>query len=148
MTLDPNQHGYVAARPRKRLWPWVVGALTLALLCGFGSVAMLGAGTAAVVNEVEQQSISRTADITITKCETDTAGDLSSVTIRYTIVNSADVARPYIPEFDVVAADGAVIGSATDFVQELKAGGTHRGKAMGLLSEGTKGKLTCKLRGA
>lgn len=112
----------------------------LAALCGVGAVAcsaLVGGGAAAVSHEQE----SRIADVTIGSCHTELG---SVVYVDYTVVNNGTTSRTYTPSFDMVAADGSVIGQASDITSSLAPGKTYRGKAMGGLNDPL-AKFTCKL---
>lgn len=128
---------------RRKIWPWIVGAALALALCGLGSVVLLGAGTKAAVDEIEQQQTQRTADVKITECGKSVQ---RLVEVSYTVTNSGTEARQYFPSFDLVDKNDIVIGSALDMTTELKPGETFKGKALGTVS--SNGKVTCRLNDA
>lgn len=125
-------------RRKRRAWPWILA--TVLAVCGIGSVvtfAAIGGG----VKAVQQETQSRTADITISGCSKTVIG---TVEVAYTLTNSATVSRVYLPEFRLETADGTIVGQAADITPEVPAGKSYKGKAVGTIDDGA-GKFTCKL---
>lgn len=130
--------------PRKRTGRTVLITLLIisagAVLCAAGATALIGgAGTA-----VKHTSVSRFNDITVNGCEKTI---IDTVEITYTAVNSGNATAHYFPRFDIRDAAGAVIGTATDFSPAVPAGGTFKGKAIGVLNTDAAG-FSCVLTGA
>jgi hypothetical protein len=133
------------APPRKsRAWVWVLVVLACLALCGFGVLALIGAGGKAVVDEVNRQSSDRQADIEITSCSGDRFG---LVTIKYTVHNSSATAQSYFPGFNVQSKTGTVYGQTADIVNDLAPGKDYQGSAVASIGEGHKD-LVCALTGS
>lgn len=132
---------------RRKVWPWIVLALVVGGCLGGG--ALLLGGTAAVVNEgvkaVESAEATRKGDVKINGCKLDDALDL--VTVTYTIVSTSTGRETYLPQFEVVAPNGDVIGNVGDITGEVPPGGTYKGKAVGSINEDA-AKFTCRLASA
>jgi hypothetical protein len=132
------------AKRRTRWWVWALVAIASLGLCGFGALALIGAGGNAVVDEVTRISISRQADVTITACTTDQFG---FVTVKYTVHNSSTAAQSYLPGFNIESKAGTVYGQTMDVVNNLAPGKDYQGSAVGSIGTGHKD-VVCKLTGA
>lgn len=132
---------YPAPR-RNRWWIWVVAA-SCAALCGFGALALAGAGGKAVVDEVGRQSADRQADVKITGCSADQFG---LVEVKYTVHNSGTDAQSYLPAFNIESKTGVVYGQTMDVVTDLAPGKDYQGSAIS--SVNNRKDVVCKLTGA
>lgn len=142
----PDNYGMPPAPQRRKIWPWIVGALALLLICGIGSMVLLGAGVKGAADAIETAETNRTTDVKITACSVQPL--LEGVEISYTIVNSSKQAQPYAPQFEIVGPDRkTVIGTAADFTTDVQPGATLKGKTFGTLAE-RKGKISCRVTGA
>jgi hypothetical protein len=130
--------------PRKRrVWPWVLGAVVLVMLCGVGALVALGAGGKAVVDTVNEQATARAAEIKITSC---TGPDqFGMVTVKYTIHNGSDEAQSYLPQFDLGDGKGTVYGQAADIVNNLGAGKDYKGSAANVVQAPKGAKIVCSV---
>lgn len=136
----------VTPTKRRKVWPWIVGAFAALLLCGFGSLMLLGAGVKGAADAIETAEIDRVADVTITACKVEPL--LEGVEISYTVVNSSATAQAYAPQFEIVGPDKkTVVGTAADFTADVQPGATLKGKTFGTLAE-RKGKVSCRISGA
>ena len=118
----------------------IVAAIVLAV-CGGGALAAFGIVGGGVAT-VEHESADRTADVTITGCEITV---IDSIEVAYTIKNSSKSPRSYSPRFSVTTPDGTIVSDANDFTQSIAAGATYKGKAIGMLSDASNKRVTCKL---
>lgn len=126
-------------KPKRRVWPWVLLAVGAVIaVCAIGSVAVLGGG----VHEMKKVQASRTADVRIVSCAKTVIG---TVEVSYALTNSDSVSRTYLPEFQVKATDGTIVGQATDVTPEVGAGQSFKGKAVGTVDDSAGNKFTCVL---
>lgn len=130
--------GLNPAPRRKRRWPRVlVVVLVMLAACGIGASALIGGGAAAVQHSVA----SRTGDVTITSCGKSV---VDTIEIGYKIHNSSVVTQTYLPEFNVLSGS-TIVGQASDIAENIPAGGDYAGRAVGMLDDGARTGLTCKL---
>lgn len=143
------EHPATAYPRKRRVWPWILVGVLAVLGCLAGGLVLGLAGTGAAINEgvkaVEAEAVDRQADVKIGKCDRETLLDV--VEVSYTVTNSGDTPRTYVPTFDIVTADGTVVGQASDITSELAPGAVYKGKAVGAPSEAG-GKITCRLTSA
>jgi hypothetical protein len=127
------------SKPKRRVWPWILGgALVFLVLCVGGAIAALGGG----VKAVQHEQASRTADVHISSCAKTVIG---TVEVSYSLTNSDTIGRTYVPEFQVKATDGTIVGQATDVTPEVGAGQSFKGKAVGTVDDSAGSKFTCVL---
>jgi len=132
-----------APQRRRRVWPWFVGAVVLVLACAFGGVMLLGAGAESIDREIQTVEADRLADVKVTSCKVDPGGETLSA--NFTVSNSGPDARVYMIQINILGSDKTtIIGDATGITSEVPAGGTYKGKAVGVLSERTR-KISCQL---
>lgn len=142
-----EQPGYWPPQPpkKRKIWPWIVGAVVLFAACAFGGIALLGAGANKVVNDVHATEQAQLNDIKINSC---TMGAGGLATVKYTIHNDTGSKQTYTPTFDITDAKGNVYGQAADIVTDLPAGKDYHGSAMGTYGDASVGNIICKLTGA
>jgi hypothetical protein len=140
---------YPTAAPKKRrTWLWVTLAV-VALLCGGGtllSIATLATADHAIKTTqtaTAQRETDRKKDVTIKSCIRTV---IDTVEITYQLKNSSTEVQSYTPHFQFTGDDEAVVGEAYDFVNDVKAGQTVKGKAIGTVS--ASGPFKCNLIGA
>lgn len=148
MTYDPNAYyrsphqPVPQPKPKRRVWPWVLGGTFLALfLCVGGLTAALGGGAKAVQHE----QASRTADVHIVSCGKTV---IDTVEVSYTLTNSDSVSRTYLPQFQIKDRAGTIVGEANDVTPEIGAGQSFKGKAVGTVDDSAGTKFTCLLASA
>jgi hypothetical protein len=117
----------------------IVLGVILLIVVGCLGLSIAGIGGAASVIEKSEQS--RAADITIGSC---TKTIIDTVEVQYQIVNSGSVAQSYFPTFEILDSDGTRVGEAVGFENDVPAGSTVKGTAVGTITGGAD-KFTCKL---
>jgi hypothetical protein len=130
---------------KRRIWPWILGAVVVMALCGFGGIAFLAAGTNKVVQDVHASEAARTADVQITACNLG-AGGLA--TVKYKIHNGSQDTQDYTPTFNIEDAAGNVYGQTADIVTGLAPGKDYKGQAVGTFGEASVGNIRCVVTGA
>lgn len=131
-------------KSRKALWITltVLGAL---LLCAVGGFVLFGAGVAGVSNEIKRQEVDRVQHVKLDSCTRTSIADL--IEAEYTITNSSETAQSYVVQIDIMDAKGVRVGEATGFNNDVQAGQTAKGTAMGSLT-GSTGRVACAVRSA
>jgi hypothetical protein len=121
----------------------IVGGL-LVLLCGGGIVAC----TALVGKAAEDISTELNADqtdVTITGCKLKNNDVLTTVEVSWTVKNSGDNKRTYLPMFLVDSEDGTRLGEFPDSVADLAAGQSAKKRTSVPLDKPFTGKVKCSL---
>ncbi len=72
---------------------------------------------------------------------------IETAEVEYEITNSSELARSYIPEFEIMDSKGVRIGTAIAFENDVPPGKKVRGVAVGDMTGGD-GKFTCVLKSA
>jgi len=146
--ISPN-YGYQPQQPqhKRRIWPWVLGGVTLGvmLLCGAGAL-LLGGAASQVDKQIQQEQTARADSVKITSCKMDSV--LNIPLVDFTVTNTTDKQQDYIVQFNIVDKDGVVVGSASDIASNVPAGGSAKGQAMGSFTGDKSAKFKCVLVGA
>jgi hypothetical protein len=136
---------YDAQKRKRKVWPWVVGALVLLALCGFGALALVGAAGNSVVKQVHATEAAKTADIRLKACN---LGEFGMVTVKYTITNNTGATQDYVPTFNIEDKSGNVHGQTADIVTALAPGKTYTGSAVATVDGVSNGNIICKVTGS
>lgn len=154
--ITPDDGAHVApefAPPplKKRTHPALIVFCVLAgilALCGVGGAiaAAVGGSTPAPAGSGAPAAPdlfgATKPKITMTGCSTNEFG---TVTITYTLVNQGKIAQSFAPRFDLFNSAGEKVGDAYDYTSDVAAGGTFKGSATGLVSQGQHA-AKCQLR--
>jgi hypothetical protein len=133
-------------RKRRRVWPWVLGAVLLVVACAVGALGLIGAGGKAVVDTVNEQATARASEVKITSCTG--PDEFGMVTVKYTIRNDSAEAQSYLPQFDLGDGKGTVYGQAGDIVNGLAPGKEYKGSAANVVQAPKGAKIVCSVTGA
>jgi hypothetical protein len=132
---------YPQVKPRRRRWPWIVAAVVVfvGLVCGIGSIFVLGKAAESVDEQIQHGDADKKAAVTITSCKPDALGLWK---VGYKVVNDTGRVQDYWMTFEVVDKAGKRVGQGSNVVSSLAPGKTATGEA-GTDAQG-KG-LTCKV---
>lgn len=113
---------YALPRKKRPRWPWIVGGSILAalLLCGIGSIFMLGSIAKDVDDQIQHGSAEKKAAVKISHCGPGAIG----TEITYEVTNSTGRSQSYWAVFEVQDRAGTRLGEAHGIVNDLGPGQT------------------------
>ena len=158
MTYGNNEPGEYSPHPgnyppptntkNRKVWPWILGAFLIALICVGGPIVactVVAGGTVAAIEEVDKEikksEALKTKQVKIDECKRDSFG---FVTVAFTVKNDSDTVQSYWIQFEVKNSEGIRVGEAHGVINDLAFGDTAKDNSVSAAEVGAK-KFTCSV---